>query len=210
MRQVLLFLVSSLSLALAACGSSRPTDKASDDSQICIPEEYAVSLPSGGGPATSGLDPEGGGYGTSIRIGGEEVARLISDYRMKVRLGDKVYHQSLYVMLAPASEVSRTVPSSLSGEPLEGVSALLRTDHSPLAWTVIEQHEDGNVYWGNCSNTFTQPESFDCLRTLVIENLGLTYTIARENLPLYRDIDSLLRTKVNQWRCSTGGVPLGQ
>ncbi len=109
-------------------------------------------------------------------------------------------------MLAPASEVTRTTPNTLSEQPLAGTTTLFRTGRESLAWGVAEQRDDDWVYWGNCSDTFTQPASFDCLRTLTIEDLGLTYTVARDNLELYPDLDDLLTEKVNEWRCDSGKI----
>ena len=68
------------SVLFTGCSSPTPTDGLAKGSFLCVPIEYAVSVP-GSGSSDDGFDPEGGGYSTSILIDSQEVAQEVSAIR---------------------------------------------------------------------------------------------------------------------------------
>lgn len=194
------------SVFLTGCSSSTNIESDSAGAFLCIPESHEVTVPGSGGSDTD-FDPEGGGYGTSILIQGEEVARLVPGFKAEIGVGSNVRYQSLYVMLAPRSEVERA-PPNVEGHTLDESGTLSRVDSDSFNWQVLEQAEGEQTHWGSCADRFTQPKSFTCLRNLFIGDLSLTYPIHQQNLHLYRDIDSMLMAKIDEWRCNSGAIPI--
>ncbi len=192
---------------LSGCSSSTNSELDNTGSFLCVPTEYAVSVP-GSRDSDVGFDPEGGGYGTSILIEGEEVARVVPGFKAEIGAGTNVRYQSLYVMLAPRSEVEREPSVPEPGRTLDESDRLAKVDSDSFGWQVIEQAEEEQAHWGICADRFTQPESYSCLRDLLVADLALTYPIHQQNLHLYREIDSMLAEKINEWRCESGDIPL--
>lgn len=195
------------SVIFAGCSASNPADSDNNGKFLCVPSEYAVLVPGSGG-SNGGFDPEGGGYGISILMDGQHVAQAISGYQTKVRVGKNDQLQSLYVMLAPSSHFQRSLSSIGATHPLDEHEYLSGEDADSLTWEIVEEVGSNQTHWGTCADQFTGTGSFDCHRILTINDLVLTYPIDQANIHLYREIDELLRAKVDQWRCDSGDIPV--
>lgn len=195
------------SIILTGCSSSTNSVSAGTGRFLCIPDSHAVTIPLSGG-SDSGFDPEGGGYGTSILIQAEEVVRLIPGFKTEIGVGSNVRYQSLYVMLSPRSEVERDSLILPAVQTLEASESLARVETDAFNWPVVEQTESGPIHWGSCADRFTRPESFTCMRDLLVGDLVMTYPIHQQNLHLYMDIDSMLMDKVKEWRCPSGKISI--
>ncbi len=100
MRQGMFSMVAG-ALSLAACTPSVSSDTQPEGNKLCIPEQYSVALPTGSSPATTGLDPEGGGYGTNIRIDGEQLVQWVPEFETQVEVGTHVLNSK------PRSKLAR-------------------------------------------------------------------------------------------------------
>ncbi len=201
---------------LAGCNSSSVPATQETGKFLCVPSNYLVPVPGGSGSGSGSgsgddddlYDSDGGGYDISILIKPDEAAHSISGYKSQVQVGDSSYFQALYVMLSTDSHFRRPISSIEPTRPLKDHPHLSRETADDFVWQVIENNDNTFSHWGSCMDQFTGDGSYDCQRVLIIQDLVLTYPIDQVNIPVYEEIDDLLREKVDQWRCDSGRIPI--
>ncbi len=189
---------------LSGCSFQGLSGPPHSNSNLCIPEQYALAVGEGNTLAP-GYNWQNGTYNTSLLIDAEKMAQMVPGYEAKARTGGQAEEQPLYVMFVPRSETQQPVPDAPSElTQLKGPSQLVRTDSDSQTWQVLQTSGGEQAHWGRCTNLFAQPDSFTCRRDLAVHDLGLTYTLHEDNLHLYPAIDELLRRKLDQWQCDSG------
>lgn len=175
---------------------------------ICIPDEYAVPLPTASGSQTDSYDTYEG-YGVSVSIDRQEASQRIDGYREIVEVNGHRRYQGIYFSLHPVSEESLKVkvkdPETLTG--IDQTPDLFIKDFDPTPLTLLEVLEkEGNTYrkWGYCSRFTSQNGDMvmECDRDyLRVGPLRIKYTINQAQLHLHDEIDQFIKEKISQWRC---------
>lgn len=172
---------------------------------LCIPEEYAVQLPSEGENGGSNFDTSDG-LGINFRIDEKEVGTEIPGYHEKLYVAeDNPRFQSIYVKLSPAPN-NLEVDKPKQSKPLASVPKLILSEPQREPWQLREvlQKDDGDYRkWGYCTETsWGGEDALRCMREyLEIGEVRFAYELHEENLPYHSQVDKLLEEKVASWRC---------
>lgn len=175
---------------------------------ICIPDEYAVRLPTDNGSQADSYDVHEG-YGISASIDAREVSQHIDGYKEIVEVNGHSRHEGIYLSLYPASQKSLEAevedPESLTG--IDQARDLFIRDFDPTPLELLEVLEkEGDTYkkWGYCSRFSSQDGDMvmECDRDyLRVGPLRIKHTIDQPQLHLHDEIDRFIEEKVSQWGC---------
>ena len=177
------------------------------DTSICVPDEYAVELPSAGDTADSEQYDVSDGYEISIQIDRSEVSQNIENYKEKINIGGDTRYQGLYLSLYPAGQKSLKVtnPGSLTKIKAAGDLFIQDFDSTPLAiLDVLEKDGDTYTRWGHCTQSSWNgaPKRLECDRYYLRSGpLRIAYEIDEANLHLHDTVDRFVQEKLNQWEC---------
>lgn len=175
---------------------------------VCIPEAYAVPIPSTP-PSDAHLYDESEGYDISASINPKEVGGKVNGYKEKVTGNDDTRFQGLYLSLSPISGESLEVDNSESFIKMESAPNLFIQDKEPVPLEplkVLEKGSESYRKWGACTRMSfdDKPIRFECDRLyLRAGSLRIHYEIDQENLHLYKEVDQFIENKLSEWRCNS-------
>ena len=175
---------------------------------ICIPDDYAVPLPTASGSRADDYDSYDG-YGVSASIHRREVAQAIDGYREVIEVNGHRQYEGIYMSLHPASEESLEVevedPSTLTR--IDQAPDLFIQDFEPTPLSLLEVLEkEGETYrhWGHCFRSSSRGGGvvLECDRYyLRVGPLRINHRIDGAQLHLHDEIDQFIANKIRQWRC---------
>jgi len=178
------------------------------ETNICVPEKYAVKLPTAS-PAEAQLYDVSEGYDISVSIDHTEVAQNISAYKEKTVLGGDIRYQGLYLSLYPArSDPLDTSDSQHSLTQIKTANELFIVNYEPITvnppMAVMKKNEGDYEYWGYCTliSWNDSPKRLNCEReNLKVGSIFISYEIEEPNIHIFRDVDNFIKEKFSQWRC---------
>lgn len=175
---------------------------------ICIPDEYAVPLPTASGSRANDYDSSDG-YGVSASIHRREVAQAIHGYKEVIKVNGRRRYEGIYLSLHPASRESLEVevedPATLTR--IDQVPDLFIQDFDPTPLAMLEVLEkEGETYrqWGHCFRSLSRGGDvvLECDRYyLRVGPLRIDHSIDGAQLHLHDEIDQFISDKIRQWRC---------
>jgi hypothetical protein len=69
----------------------------------------------------------------------------------------------------------------------------------PYDFTLYTKVQDSYFYWGNCSGN--PKTSYDCFRTMELEDMNLRYSVHKDNVATYKDIEDFIFEHLSMWEC---------
>ncbi|HCM05373.1 MAG TPA: hypothetical protein DIC30_05115 [Oceanospirillales bacterium] len=69
----------------------------------------------------------------------------------------------------------------------------------PYDFTLYTKDQDRYLYWGYCSGN--SKTSYDCFRTIELEDMNLRYSVHKDNIATYKDIEDFIFEHLSMWEC---------
>ncbi|NMH65932.1 hypothetical protein [Shewanella salipaludis] len=132
----------------------------------------------------------------------EYVAKHVTGFRTTISMPDAgQLVQNLPVNFQPVN-ISAELPSDSTLESLlPGTDLLVLKAHDPYQWSVYNKKEEKLQLWGSCD--LNSKEDYECFRTIQHDGVNLRYSLHRDNIKNYHEIDELIIKNLEYWRCGS-------
>lgn len=84
---------------------------------------------------------------------------------------------------------------NLSDEP----SLYVSKERGPYDFLLYTKSENNYLYWGDC--THSSEISYECFRTMELEDMNLRYSVHKDNIATYKDIENFIFEHLSMWEC---------
>lgn len=169
----------------------------------CIPQEFI----SPANAVSSDLNDENFDESSSdlaiLYFEADYVSEHVDGYSAQVEVAEGLtLTQALHVNIHE-DERGSSADNTADYRAFSGANDLVTYDsENSDEWRIYYQPDSGAVeYWGVCHDNFQG--GFTCMRTLQFNEASFTYNLEKENLSAFRQVDELLRQKIEAWRCDS-------
>ncbi len=78
-------------------------------------------------------------------------------------------------------------------------SLYVSKERGPFDFLLYTKSENNYLYWGDCMHS--SKASYDCFRTMELEDMNLRYSVHKDNIATYKDIEKFIFEHLSMWEC---------
>jgi len=136
-----------------------------------------------------------------LSFSGHYVVKQIPSFKTKGFISETTQiNLSLSVNFQPKRRLERLSGSNKLEKFVDESSLYVPKEIGPYDFLLYTKTQDGYLYWGDClGNSET---SYDCFRTIEFGDMNIRYSVHKNNIESYKNIDDFIFEHLSMWQCN--------